>query len=124
MSSPSLCKKCIQVFVLENGRTNLYRLEEDSSVQNLIELISSRSKIPQEGFFLIHAGKVLDASKNLDFYGISEASSLTLSIRNFYSFPKSNLLKRRLVTEEDISCSSTNLDLKISMGSSLSSSHL
>ncbi len=107
MSSPSLCKKCIQVFVLENGRTNLYRLEEDSSVQNLIELISSRSKIPQEGFFLIHAGKVLDASKNLDFYGISEASSLTLSIRNFNNFPQGNLLRKQL-NEEDISCSSTN----------------
>ena len=109
MSSPSLCKKCIQVFVLENGRTNLYRLEEDSSVQNLIELISSRSKIPKNGFFLIHAGKVLDASKSLNFYGISEASSLTLSIKH-----RSFLNRRQLnqLNKEDISCSSTNLDLK------------
>ena len=109
MSSPSLCKKCIQVFVLENGRTNLYRLEEDSSVQNLIEMISSRSRIPKNRFFLIHAGKVLDASKSLNFYGISEASSLTLSIKH-HSF----LSRRQLnqLNEEDISCSSTNLELK------------
>jgi len=107
MSSPYHDKKCIQVFVLENGRTNLYRLEEDSSVQTLIELISSRSRIPQEGFFLIHAGKVIDASKNLDFYGISEASSLTLSIRNYNYFAKGNLLRKQL-NEGDISCSSTN----------------
>ena len=111
MSSSNKKKKSIQVFVLENGRTNLYRLDEDSSIQTLTEIISTRSKIPQDKFFLIHAGKVLDSSKNLDFYGISEASSLTLSIRNFNSFSKSNLLKRKLVPE-DISCSSTNLDLK------------
>ena len=86
--------KNIQVFVKENERTKLYRIDENSSIQTFTEIISTRSNIPQDNFFLIYAGRVLDNSKSLDFYGICESSSITLSIRNFNSFPNGNLLER------------------------------
>ena len=71
----------IQIFVKTDKGTIVQILSIYSTIEDLLNEVSKRTKIPTKNLYLTYTSKILDNKKTLDDYNISSDSTIISHIR-------------------------------------------